>query len=336
MKSNVRIRDYVKTDAEYEALSKLHNTIFPEDPTSAGEIRAEDEHIDETKYVCRRLIAEDKSTGELIGQMEFDHVPTRYHPQRFRMWLEVHPKYQNRGIGAALYDKAIEELKPHDPIAFQSAARETRTEAIKFLEKRGFREVSRTFESHLDLTQFEMPLDLPEFDSGLSFTTLAEEKSANPNWLPELHQLYSELGHDVPSTDAYTPISLEEFQKRAENPLVIDEAYFLIKDGSAFSGVSYVHRVEGQPTHLIQEFTGVRKPYRRRGLALALKYNVLGYAIANGFEKVRTWNDTTNQGMIAINDRLGFVKKPAWIKFELDLAMKASTSNRASRRRPSR
>jgi GNAT superfamily N-acetyltransferase len=320
MNSNIYIREYVKTDEEYVALAHLHNDVFPDDPVSGEELREEDEHIDDTKYVSRRLIARVTDTDELVAQMEFNHVPTRFHPQRFWVWLEVHPNYQRQGIGSALYDKVLNELKPLKPIAFQTAARETRAEAISFLGKRGFREVSRTFESHLELKNFDFPQNRPVLDSEIIVSTLTDEKRVNPNWLRELHELYSELGYDVPSTDEYTPIAIDEFQKRVDgNPVVIDDAYFLAKIGSEYIGNCYVHKIVGEPTHLIQEFTGVRQAFRRNGIALALKYKVLEYAQAHGIERIRTWNDTTNQGMLAINDKLGFVKEPAWIKLKVDL-----------------
>ena len=61
--------------------------------------------------------------------------------------------------------------------------------------------------------------------------------------------------------------------------------------------------------------TGTRREYRRRGIAVAMKVHALGWAKANGYELTKTWNATTNTGMLAINERLGFVKQPAWIEF---------------------
>ena len=55
-----------------------------------------------------------------------------------------------------------------------------------------------------------------------------------------------------------------------------------------------------------QELTGVVKGFRRRGIATRLKRIGLGWAISNGYESVRTRNDSTNAGMIAVNRRLGF------------------------------
>jgi len=61
--------------------------------------------------------------------------------------------------------------------------------------------------------------------------------------------------------------------------------------------------------------TGVRREYRRRNIALALKVRALEFGKSQGYRQVITENEINNQGMIAINDRLGFVKNPAWLHY---------------------
>jgi len=54
----------------------------------------------------------------------------------------------------------------------------------------------------------------------------------------------------------------------------------------------------------------------RRGIAWALKLNTVKYAQENGYERIKTWNDTENQPMLSINLRLGFQPLPATITME--------------------
>lgn len=53
--------------------------------------------------------------------------------------------------------------------------------------------------------------------------------------------------------------------------------------------------------------TVVRRDWRRRGLAEALKRAKLAWASANGIEEISTWTQRGNEGMRAVNERLGYV-----------------------------
>ena len=41
----------------------------------------------------------------------------------------------------------------------------------------------------------------------------------------------------------------------------------------------------------------------------------LEFAVARGFKRVQTDNESNNRGMLAINIELGFVKYPAWVHY---------------------
>ena len=53
--------------------------------------------------------------------------------------------------------------------------------------------------------------------------------------------------------------------------------------------------------------TVVRRDWRRRGLSTALKRAELARAAANGLREVYTWTQRGNDGMRAVNERLGYV-----------------------------
>ena len=52
--------------------------------------------------------------------------------------------------------------------------------------------------------------------------------------------------------------------------------------------------------------TVVRRDWRRRGLATALKRAELEWAARNGIREVVTWTQRDNDGMRAVNERLGY------------------------------
>lgn len=68
--------------------------------------------------------------------------------------------------------------------------------------------------------------------------------------------------------------------------------------------------------YLYIEFTGTRPKYRRRGIATAMKVLGMQWAKDNDFKSIGTTNDAINEGMIAINRKLGFMAKPARLQIE--------------------
>ena len=77
----------------------------------------------------------------------------------------------------------------------------------------------------------------------------------------------------------------------------------------AFSGAYHGAR----EAWLDQWLTATRTEVRGRGIALAMKLRVIRFALERGYKTIRTDNDTRNAPMLAINDKLGFVRQPALI-----------------------
>ena len=107
-----------------------------------------------------------------------------------------------------------------------------------------------------------------------------------------------------------------------DNPNLIPEAYAVGVDEATgeYVGVSNLWRLQGEEDALETGLTGVRRAYRRRGVALAMKLRSLRWAKEQGYRLVKTWNATNNEGMLAINEALGFEKRPAWIDYIHDIA----------------
>jgi RimJ/RimL family protein N-acetyltransferase len=70
---------------------------------------------------------------------------------------------------------------------------------------------------------------------------------------------------------------------------------------------------------LYQLLTGVRREYRRRNIALALKLRTIAYAKARQIKAVITNTDPSNYAMLALNERLGFVSEPDQLFFKKEI-----------------
>jgi len=93
----------------------------------------------------------------------------------------------------------------------------------------------------------------------------------------------------------------------------------IAKDGNKYVGTSVVWRLKKEPRSLYQGLTGVLREHRGKGIAVSLKLRVLDFARKNGFDNIRIFNASTNEGMVRIHRKLGFKRDLAWITFEKSL-----------------
>jgi GNAT superfamily N-acetyltransferase len=238
-----------------------------------------------------------------------------YHPRKFSIFLMVHPDYQRRGIGGRLYGHLQETMAPFDPLALRSNAREDKTNGVSFLQKRGFIEEMRHWESHLDVAAFDpAPFDRDArrvAEQGIVVRTFPELAS-DPDRMRKLYDLTTAVGSDVPSPEPHTDIDYDQWLKFFEGPNFLPDGVFVALHGDEYVGFSNVFASQAE-NHLHTGLTGVLREYRRRGIAMALKLRAIAYARERGADVIRTSNESNNRGMLGINEALGFVKQPAWI-----------------------
>jgi mycothiol synthase len=118
----------------------------------------------------------------------------------------------------------------------------------------------------------------------------------------------------MPPGDVRTEVSFDHWRQRTSRPDLMPAGYFVALDGEDYVGTSQLW-LSPEAGELRTGLTAVRREYRRRGIALALKVKALELGKAQGYQRVVTENETHNVGMIGINDRLGFVKNPAYVHF---------------------
>jgi len=315
----ITIRDFQPVD--YPAIVEISNRLFPDDLTTAEEEQWDDDHWDATRYVRKRRVALGPD-GSVVGEGSFSHMPSSFHPQRFAMWIAVHPESQRMGVGTSLYEDLLEELRSFDAIALRTWVKESMTETAAWVERRGFKELMRAWESRLDLDTFDSGRFAPRAGppSGIEFASLADELERNPGALRDLFDLDNAIAPDMPRIDPHTPMNFEMWTDWVLNsPGSEPRAIFLAKDGDRYVGLTELFKSEAQPDVLFTGLTGVLREYRGRGIAFAIKLRSLDWAKANGFREVRTWNSTLNAAMLGINMKLGFVKQSPWITYGKDL-----------------
>ena len=168
-------------------------------------------------------------------------------------------------------------------------------------ERRGFVEERREKGVALDLTAIEPPPVEPP--PGVEIVTWADR----PELARGLFEVSVETSPDVPGYEDETHEPFEawlahEMQGPGDRP----EATFVAVAGDEAVGYAKFSLSSAAPTRAYHDLTAVKRDWRRRGIARALKSAQIGWAKANGFELLRTTNDERNTPMRRLNEQLGY------------------------------
>ena len=323
MKTSSKTVIRAATPADYPVLVALNKASYPDYGETEEEWRHWDETWDHKKYFKSRVVAEDG--GRVVGFGLVNHMRWAFVPTKYRIDITVHPDHRERGHGSALYDALLDKVRERSGKAVAAAVKESMAGGVRFLSKRGFREVKRDWESRLFVEGFDfarfVTAEARVAKQGIRIVTLADEMQRDSSALQKAFELTEDCRMDIPSVDPPTRHTFEEFRiEDIDAPGALLDAFFVAidKDGR-YLGVSNLFRSLDDPAFLWQGITGVRREARGKGIAMALKLRTVRYAIDKGVEHIKTWNDVHNRPMLAINEAMGFAKQPAWISYEKDL-----------------
>jgi len=320
---SMEFREFEPSD--YRRLAEIYDVIFPDRSRSIDEWRFYDDSLDKSKYYFKRYTCSNVATGEVLGFGEMWNPPWMFHPKKF--WLDgwVDPKHQGQGVGGSIYRTLEHDLKSRSAIAAWMGIREDMKRPVNFARRRGFSEKMRGWESTINPFQVDTT-KFGEYSSkaskeGIEFSNLERELREDQQCYSKLYELVQTAFRDVPIADTPTDTPYDQWVTfEMKNPNLVPKGYIIAKHRDRYVGTSVVWRLKREPRSLYQGLTGVLREYRGKGIAMALKLRVLDFARTNGFDNIRTFNASTNAGILAINTKLGFKRDSAWITFEKTLA----------------
>jgi GNAT superfamily N-acetyltransferase len=220
----------------------------------------------------------------------------------------VLPKHRGQGVGTRLYEALSEHAARLGLTSLWGRIEEGDAASFRFAEHRGFQEVSREYEVVLDVAEAEFAADPP---AGVELVSLAEQ----PELVRPVYEVDVEVGADVPSHEEdYEPMTFERWHATyLEGPGAMPVACVVALVGDEVVGYTGLRRRGSTSPTAENLLTAVRRPWRRRGIATALKREQILRAREAGVERIYTTNDETNVGMRGVNELLGYRPAPTRI-----------------------
>lgn len=304
--------------SDFGAIAKVLNSVWPDDRTTSQALEEEQQKMPE-RIKHGDFVAEEN--GNIVAYGDYSQFIGMYHPQKFGVWIHVIPEHRNKGIGTALYNTILEELQPFNIISLRTDTREDQEAGIHLIQKWGFVESKRYWESRLDVSSFDLhpyaQVEEKSVSHNIEITNLAELSKRDADYLQKYYDLWCEAREDVPRPEPVTTIPFEDWEALIiDTPYLIPEASILAVDKTtgAYVGLSQLYKAE-DGEYLETGLTGVLRDYRRKGIALAMKVKGIAYAKSSNTPEIRTGNESNNRAMLSINEMLGYVKQPVWIDF---------------------
>lgn len=267
------------------------------------------EKFDESRYFRRQYVVEDESTKQIIA---YGAVEQTVYLPKYRLVLLSDPQWLTRGARVVLLDRLLSDAVEAKAITVSCRQYASEVELVNLLESRGFEEVSRVLDLRLKVADADVSQFLPRLkqieEQGISITTFAEERERDPRCVEKLYELTTLLQRDDPARGPLAPAgyNAREALMWLQMSYVLPDALFIAKKGDEYLAVSDVSLFEALPGGLIQGFTGVRREFRRRGLATALMVREVLYAQSHGYQIIQSFNKPEQVAMRALNEKFGF------------------------------
>lgn len=318
MTVDFRLTEY--DEADYEAMVRIATAIQPDDWVSVEDLSFRDAN---QRRAGRRVLRWQAAVGgEVIGYGSVSQSPWLDPTMPFGEVM-VHPAHQHRGIGRALLGRVEETARGVAARTLLTYTQEDRPRAMRFLEAADYEEYDREWRSTLDLTTFDPGRWSEAVErvvaSGIRIVSIAELRETVPDWVERLHRLYRSAEEDVPTPLPVRSVPVEEFERLNLGRRLIAEGFLVALDGEEFVGLTEPQRVEDRDDVISQDLTGVAAPARGKGIATALKVTAAAWAKQSGYTSIRTYNNQGNAPMLAVNDKLGFVREFATVEYRKDL-----------------
>lgn len=303
--TNAEIRPLL--DDEVATYVELRNAIDPRTATMPGWI----EQHRRRETTVRIVLAHDGD--EVVGVGSAQEEADRRGLDVGWLSFGVAPQHRRQGIGGALYQELSRHLEALGKTVCDTSAWTDDEPTLAFLQNRGFAEIDRFEFVRLDLEACKPHQTEPP--PGVKIVALSER----PGSERELFEVHREAIADLPSTDDLTPDYDSFYGWELAHPSRRFDLSFVALHEDEVIGYAILGAVPASDD-AENVMTAVKRDWRRRGVASALKSAQLAAAKAVGFSGIVTLNETRNEPMRRLNEHLGYTPQPAQLRMRGPLA----------------
>jgi GNAT superfamily N-acetyltransferase len=279
--------------ADEELSLELFNAVWPQHAVTMADVdsfkRAALAHADYVAVLDR----------EPAGSAFVAILPQR--PTVGSALLTVLADRRHRGVGTALYRELSGWCAAHDVETIEAMVEADDEESLGYVQRRDFIEVERYPRRVLELGDMVPPAIAPP--SGVEIVSWAERPSVARGIYAVAVEAYADVpGGEDEVMEPFEGWLAHDMQGSGDRP----DATFVALAGDEVVGYAKFSLTAARPAVAFHDMTGVKRAWRGRGIAAALKRAQIGWAKANGYERLETGNEVRNEPIRRLNASLGY------------------------------
>jgi GNAT superfamily N-acetyltransferase len=272
---------------------EIYNAVWPHDALTMDDVRSFKASVrDHVDYLAR---TDRSAVGSGVGVI-FPHRADRV----FAI-ITVLDEQRGRGAGSALYEAISAWTAERGLNELEVPVLDNDPESLSFAQRRGF--VEERHEVGVVLHLAEIAPQAVEPPDGVEIVTWAER----PELAGGMYEVSLEALPDIPGfeDDDIEPFDdwlAHDMQGSGDRP----EATFVALAGEEVVGYAKFSLTAAQPTNAHHDLSAVKRSWRGRGVARALKAAQINWALANGYKELHTRNEQRNEPIRRLNARFGY------------------------------
>ncbi len=269
----------------------IYNAVWPHDAVTIDAVHSfRDSAQDYVDYLVRE---DGVILGSGVGAI------FAYRPHRTVSLITVLVTHRKRGAGTALYEALSAWASERGARELEVSVSDNDPESLSFAQRRDFIEERRQVSLVLNLAGISPSRVTPP--AGIEIVTWAQR----PELVRGMYEVDVETRPDILGFEDVVVEPFEEWMAHLmQRPTDSPEATFI-----ALSDEEVVGFAKLSLTALAaagNSMTAVKRAWRGRGIARALKATEINWALANGYTELHTSNEERNAPINHLNARLGY------------------------------